>query len=67
MSQFICIFKKNVQLTIESNSEIMWQNTKTNNRKRFTKDSDNGTIRLDCALICLGNIKDLIFWQTIGN
>lgn len=33
----------------------MWQKAKTNNRKRFTKDSDNGTIRLDCALICLGN------------
>ena len=33
----------------------MWQKAKTNNRKRFTKESHNGTIRLDCALICLGN------------
>ena len=28
---------------------------KTNNRKRVTKESHKGTIRLDCALICLGN------------
>ena len=44
----------------------MWQKAKTINRKRFTKDLDNGTIRLGCALICLGNIKDLVFWQSIG-